>query len=390
VSHHPQPDERAKRRVLLLIDRLENGGAERQFCELVRALARDGRFELTAGILDARPSVYEWALEGLGVPMLRFGREGRLRTKALRALLAELRRGRHDLIHAWKPLACDYAAIAGRLRGVPVVASSIRNAKDRDWMQFLRIRLHALLADRLVANSQAGLSGRFSRRPARFVVIRNGIDLARFRIDPDRRRRARAALPFAAGARIVAMVASFTTKKDHATLIEAFEEVARARADAVLLLAGQGPTRPEVDARVAAAGLTDRVHFAGFVRDAEELLSVCDVSVLLTDTRVHREGVSNALLESMALGLPVIATRGGGTDEVVEHGVSGLLVPPGEPAAVAGALLELLGDEEKRRRLGEGARRRVESDFGLDRFVAEHVRLYEEVLSESAGRGSPR
>jgi glycosyltransferase involved in cell wall biosynthesis len=379
-----------KRRLLLLIDRLEDGGAERQFCDLARGLARDGRFELTVGILARRRGVHDGAIESLAVPIVRFERSGRLRPRALRGLIRELRRGRHELIHAWKPLACDYAVMAGRLGRVPIVLSSIRNAQDHDWLHHLRTRIHARFADRLVSNSQAGFASRFRRMRPGFVVIRNGVDLARLEIDEGRRSRARAELPFAAGTRLVVMAASFTEKKDHATMLDAFAAVARARADVGLVLAGQGPTQAAARSRAAALGIAARVHFAGFVEQVEGLLAIADLSILLTDARRHREGISNSLVESMALGVPVVATAGGGTDEVVEDGVSGLLIPPRDAAAAERALLRLLDDRELRSRLIEGARTKVESAFGLDRFIGDHVKLYEEVLAGSPHGSSPR
>jgi glycosyltransferase involved in cell wall biosynthesis len=124
------------------------------------------------------------------------------------------------------------------------------------------------------------------------------------------------------------------------------------------------------------------------VQASEDLLANAAVSVLLTDARRHREGISNSLVESMALGVPVVATAGGGTDEVVEDGVSGLLVPSGDAAAAAGALARLLDDAALRERLAAGARRKVTEAFGLERFLREHQDLYESVLA-AAPDGAP-
>ena len=108
----------------------------------------------------------------------------------------------------------------------------------------------------------------------------------------------------------------------------------------------------------------------------------------MIDARCHREGISNSLVESMALGVPVVATAGGGTDELVEDGVSGLLVPSGDVAAAAAALARLLDDAALRERLAAAARRRVAEAFGLERFLREHLDLYESVLA-AAPDGAP-
>ncbi len=123
--------------------------------------------------------------------------------------------------------------------------------------------------------------------------------------------------------------------------------------------------------------------FTGFRLDVPELLSEVAVSVLPSLS----EGLSNSVLESMAAGVPVVATRVGGTPEAIEDGVSGFLVPPRDPAALAEAIAALLERPELARRLGEAARSRVESNFSLARMTEETQKLYIQMLGRARGRG---
>jgi glycosyltransferase involved in cell wall biosynthesis len=124
-------------------------------------------------------------------------------------------------------------------------------------------------------------------------------------------------------------------------------------------------------------GIEDRVIFTGFRTDVPDLLAALSVVV---SPSLGLEGLSNSLLESMAAGVPVVATRVGGTPEIVEDGVSGLLVPPGDPEALASALSRLLQDRITAKRLGQSARRQVFSRYSLEQAVASTERLYHDLL----------
>jgi glycosyltransferase involved in cell wall biosynthesis len=160
--------------------------------------------------------------------------------------------------------------------------------------------------------------------------------------------------------------------KDQATLIDAVARVARSNPDVRLLLAGDGPLRYSLEARAAVQGVGDRVTLLGHRSDVETVLNALDVFALSSTS----EGLSNTILEAMASGLPVVATRVGGADELVDDGVSGLLVPPSDPIALAAALGELTGNRDKRLGMGAAARRRAESEFALSRMIGRYEDMY--------------
>jgi glycosyltransferase involved in cell wall biosynthesis len=159
--------------------------------------------------------------------------------------------------------------------------------------------------------------------------------------------------------------------KGHADLIDAAARLARERR-VKLFLIGDGPLRPSLESRGASLGLGDGIVFTGVRADVAPLLAMLDVVVVPS----HTEGMSNALLEAMAMGRAVIATAVDGNLDVVSDGVTGLLVPPRDPAALAAALVRLVDDPERARQMGRAARARIEEAFTLQAMVASHEELY--------------
>ncbi len=170
-------------------------------------------------------------------------------------------------------------------------------------------------------------------------------------------------------------MAALTGHKDHATLVEAMALLRPRCPEARLVIAGEGELRPALEAQVRDCGLGDRVVFAGFRRDLDRLLPA--FSVFCLSSRL--EGLGTSLLDAMAFGLPVVATAAGGIPEAVEDGVTGRVAPPRDPAALAEALADVLGDEERRRAYGAAGRRRFLERFTADHMVEETLRVLAEV-----------
>jgi glycosyltransferase involved in cell wall biosynthesis len=212
--------------------------------------------------------------------------------------------------------------------------------------------------------------------PGTVVTIPNGVDAAAF--DPALwpREGARRALRLAVDEDTVGVIAHLSPVKGHADLLAAMPRIAAARPRVRLLVVGDGGLRPELEARSRSLGLDERVVFAGASEDVAPVLAALDVVVVPS----HTEGLSNALLEAMAMARPVVATAVGGNKDAVEAGVTGLLVPARDPEALAAAVLRLLERPEEGRRLGEAARRRVLADFSLERMVKGHEALYGSLL----------
>ncbi len=226
--------------------------------------------------------------------------------------------------------------------------------------------------DRLIVNSRAVGESVLSRAPwfdrGRLRIIPNGIDVDAYAASA-RRGRARAELGIAPERPVVACVGEVGRRKGQAVLLEA---VARLRAagcspDALFLIAGEGEGLATLPARARELGLgEDAVRWLGFRADVPDLLADSDLLVLPS----FEEGFPNALLEGMALGLPVVSTRVDGIPELVRHGETGLLVDAGDAPALAQAIGALLSDPERRRALGEAGRARARAEFSQSRAMA--------------------
>jgi len=170
--------------------------------------------------------------------------------------------------------------------------------------------------------------------------------------------------------------------KGHKELLEAMAGL-KERYPVQALIVGGGRREDEIKVLAAGLGLAAQAHFLGQRQDVPDLLQAMDIFVLPS----YSEGVSLALLEAMAAGLPVIATAVGGTPEVVTDGVTGLLIPPRDAAALAGALERLLGDPAGARQLGENARRHVREHFSLERLGREINEIYQELVTKKFRAG---
>lgn len=183
-----------------------------------------------------------------------------------------------------------------------------------------------------------------------------------------------AALGVPAGCRVVGNVAALADHKDHATLLESAPGVLRRVPEACFVVVGEGELRPRLEARARELGLGERWIFAGFRSDLDRLLPAFAIFCLSS----HREGLGTSLLDAMNFAIPIVATAAGGIPEAVEDGVTGRLVPPRDPPALAEALASLLLDAGRRAAMGQAGRRRFEARFSDERMVGETLRVFEE------------
>ncbi len=273
------------------------------------------------------------------------------------------------LLHANGSRAMFYAGLVGRFAQRPVIWH-VRIA-DRDAVLD---RLLAPLARAIVVNSKA-VERRFAGLTHKVRCIPNGVDLARF---SPRQPSAglRASLDLTEGAPVVASVGRFVAYKGYTHLLEAARLVREAAPEVHWVLVGDGELRSELEAQCRGLGLESRVHFTGWREDIPEVLALADLFVLPS----LGEHFGRVLIEAMAMGRAVVATDAGGVPEVVLDGETGLLVPPAQSRALAEAVLALLRDPARARRLGEAGRLRAEAEFSLARHVETVEALYKELL----------
>jgi glycosyltransferase involved in cell wall biosynthesis len=364
-------------RIVYVLTSLGMGGAERVVLALADRMARRGH---TVALLVLRPRVAEqWPT---ALPVVHLGMR-----KSPFSVLMGLARGRRylhefgpDLLHSHS----FHANLAARLLKGPVppqVVSTVHNVYEGGWLRMLAYRLTDGLACRTAFVSQAA-ADRFVRLkavpPEKCVVLTNGIDIAEFAPDADRRVRTREEMG-ADGEFIWLTAGRIAPAKDYPNLLRAFARVRAARADAQLWIAGEASGREFSKVRGLAAelGLDDSVRWLGLRRDLPALLDAADGFVLASAW----EGMPLALGEAMAMEKPVVATDVGGVRELVCD--AGAIVPRKDPEALADAMLErMLSAPEDRQALGRQARERVSAEFSMDAKADEWEALCRAVVEE--------
>ena len=368
--------------VVHVVYRFSVGGLENGVVNLVNGLADAFRhtvlcLEGTGPLRERLPDKVDVLAPG---PVAR----GSLAWLRLAAILRHLR---PDIVHSrnWPTVDAIPGARLARVRAV-VHSEHGREETDPHGLARRRNRIRrafGVMVDRFVTVSDdlnRWLVGTV-RIPARKVrTIHNGVDTRRFS-DQDRDA-ARRALGIDDSARVVGTVGRLDPVKDQATLIRAFASLVAARPEAVLVIVGDGPSRRALDLLAADLGLEGRIRMLGTRADVAHLLGGFDVFALPSIA----EGISNTVLEAMATGLPVVATRVGGNPELVDDGVNGRLVPPGNPAALAEALDAYLADSLVRALHGKASRQRAVTQFDLPTMVEAYRSLYVS-LAGTAGAG---
>ncbi len=372
-----------KAKILYVIDDLEFGGGERGFAQLARALKN--RYDILFACHPRGPLGER--LNQIGVPIrsLDFHRPASL-SRIIR-LSAMIKEERVHLVHSMGARADFSARIAARLARAPAVVSTIAMfVEGYDAPPVKRAlyragdRLSERFCDRFIAVSDAIrrvlIEGH--RIPEERVVrIYNAVELEAFRPGGQNGFRLRQEVGLDPEAPVVGTVGRLVYQKAHDMFLQAASLVAQAVPAAQFLIVGEGPLRPRLE-RMAEELRLRTCRFAGFRADIPDMLSIMDVFALSSIL----EGLPRVLLEALAMARAVVATSIDGITEVAQHGVTGLLVPPGQPAPLAAAIITLLKDQELASRLGKAGRRLVEERFALSRTVEEVERLYTVLLRE--------
>jgi sugar transferase (PEP-CTERM/EpsH1 system associated) len=357
-------------RVVHLVLTLNIGGLEKVVYDLVRST--DARkYEVRVVCLEEVGALGP-AFEAIGVPVESLDVHGNGIWRGLSSLTRRLRELRPDVLHTHNPSSHVFGAPAAWMVGVPAILYT-RHGQHRQatWRARFGNQLATKLTDCVVAVSEdaAGVARLDDGvTDQKLEIIHNGIDLERFWPTTDRGNGARY--------RAVHVARLENAIKDQVTLLNAVKQVAVAEPLFHLEIVGDGPSRQELEALCEDLQIADHVTFRGSRDDVRDCLARAGLFVLSSVT----EGLSISILEAMATGLPVVATRVGGNPELVRHDTNGLLVPARDPQALAKAILELVKEPEKAARMGNAGRRLVEEEFDLRHVAARYESLYRTIL----------
>ncbi len=302
------------------------------------------------------------------------------------ALASLARRVRPHVLNTHSSADSWTAAVARRAFGWPgaLVRSRHISAKVRPGL------LHRFVygqSDWLITTGEAvrrGLADSYLFPPDRSVSIPTGVDLARFRPDPDRRGATRRSLGLDGDVPVIGVVAFLREDKGHEVLLRAMPRILATHPDAVLVLVGDGPLRGELEACASDLAILESVHFAGLREDVPSVLSAFDV---FCQPSLRNEGVPQSVLQAGACGLPVVSTRVGGIPEAVLDGETGFLVMPGDSEGLGRAVSTLLADRKLGHRLGVAGRTHVTRTFSLERMLDLTEQAFSDAIGSARARG---
>ena len=383
----PAPAGR-KTRILYLIGSFRNGGAEKSMTQVLTHLDRS-RFVPHAACFQPGGTYFP-RVQALGIPLRIVGIRAPLyrprNIVPVLGLARELRRQRVDLVHSYLVSANIVAILAGRLARVPVICSlrSIDSLKTRSLMAAHLWALRQACA--ITAVSDAAKKSYVDRGipPTRITVLENGVEI------PDARpskKQSRDQFDLAPESLIVTTVATLVPEKDHATLIEAAHRLQGEIPGLLFVFAGAGKLEEGLRRKIRERNLEGTVRLLGHVEDVPAILNASDIFCLSSVV----EGMSNALLEAMAWGLPAVVTDVGANAHLVRHEETGMVVSPGDVNGLAEAIGKLARNAEKRRLYGQRSVERARANYSVDVMIRRLQDFYVSTqLGDTEARGGAR
>jgi len=379
VVRLPLPASRDRIRVVELLATGTSGGAQEHVFNIVSRLDRS-RYDVSVLSLGNGAAIRRLERAHIDVCVL----DDLDDAAAIQAVAAHLASVKADVVHnhmyraevvgtqaAWA------LAAAGKHRPYivgTVHSSRIRSDEDRELLRQLTPKMDHLISVSRAIERKLDEEGRVG---APISLIYNGVDLTRYS-EPDICGTLHSEYPISPDSPIVGVVARLEPEKGHPTLLEAWPAVIAAVPKAHLLIVGEGSQREALEAQVKALGIGKSVTFTGRRDDVPAVTAALDVAVLPS----YREAQGLSILEAMALSRPVVASAVGGIPEMIEHGRTGLLVPPREPAALAAAIVRLLTDHPYADTLAKAAQNLVHDRFCVELMVRAIETIYDESVTE--------
>lgn len=384
-------EARQQRRVLLVIATLTYGGTQIQLYHLAKGLKRRQYDVMVCCVTRGGPLAED--LRRLGVDVRILGKRHKLDARVLWKLVQAFRCFRPHVVHSFLFTANMWGRLAAWLYKPRGVVASIRSFRGRRALAYVVVdRVLSRITDRVICNARAianCLAQEEGVAAGKLTVIYNGVDTdwfddwlaAHVELPLELRK---SAVGLSPDRRIVGMTCRFDQRKGVDVFLDACELLLEKRNDLQFLLVGdadpyqsdQLACKAQIMQRLERPSLNSAVVCPGFALDVRGYLAAMDVFVLASYT----EGLPNALMEAMAMERPVVATSVGGVPELVRAEIDGVLVPPGDPRAVADAILHLLDQPNLAGAMARNARDRIRQNFSLTHMVSETIRIYDEVL----------
>lgn len=356
-------------RITYLLDVFGGGGKERRCLQLIQGLNRMGINDIQVIIIDNNVAYHDLYNTTAKIEIIGRKDKGLSPTQTARVLYGLLRDFKPDIVQAWGLMSAGFMLLTKpSCRFIPL-ASYVADVDQPKGIKRIINLISNRVCLKIISNSKAGL--RAYKTPAsKSVLIYNGFNETRFNnvVNKDSKKELLAINT----KYVVAMVASFWQNKDWQCFIDAAKKILNRRNDITFLAIGKGPQWDYYNGQISDEE-RELIRMMGRRDDVDEIYQICDLTVL---TSSHGEGLSNSIMESMAWGVPVIATSKGGTPEIIEDDINGRLIRKQTPAVVADMITSLIDNPTKLVQMGKNAADTIKRNFLLQRMTDDYMNLY--------------
>jgi len=366
-------------KLLVLVDTLATGGKERRMIELLKGLIKTGGYEIT--LVSTTPGVeYSYLLE-MPIKLIELQRSNNRDLTIFSKIYKIIKEVKPDVIHSWGSMSSLYVLPslifyrkAKFLNGI--IADAPENLSITN-KYYLRSRITFPFSDAIASNSKAGIKSYKAPIEKSFCVY-NGMDFNRF-VNLKPKQVVLDKLGLKDDEFIVGMIAAFEERKDQETLVRAAAKIQEQTDKVRILFLGEGQLKKPME-ELADSLKVKNVLFLGRITDVEDHIQIFNAGVLATNNTVHGEGISNALIECMAMAKPVIGTKGGGTNELITDGKDGFLIEPKDPDLLAEKILYLFNNKTEAEEMGKNAQKMVMERFTVDRMTTDFIAIYNSLV----------
>ena len=367
-----------KTKLLLIIDHLDPGGAQRQIIELVKRLPRT-EFQITVCNLDGTRAELTREIQESGIPVHSINQSGFLDLRALLSLYKFIKDNSFDIVHTYLFTADTYGRIAAFCARTPSIITSLRSVDTwKNRLHILTDRILACFTDRILVNVHKITSFLINNEQINPKIIRtiyNGIDLSKMKCNQSATA-VRKNLTLDPSDQLIGIFARNDPVKDHMIFFKAAKIILSNHKNVTFLAMGDGMTGESIQSILDELDIKQGIILKDHSIDYLDYINAVDVSVLSSLV----EGCSNVILESMAFGKPVVATAVGGNPELVVEGKTGFLVPPKDPEKLAWAIIKILENPELGEYFGKNGQQRVKKYFSMEKMINNTVLTYRNVL----------
>lgn len=360
-------------KILFFIDSLRAGGKERRLMELLKGLRSSPNIKFEVVVMNE--NIHYKEIFDLEIKIHYLIRKTKKDLSIFYKFYKICKNTGPEIIHCWDDMTALYAIPSCSLLKIKLVNGMITNAPK--WKFFSKTKFRSKLifpfSDVIISNSQAGLIA-YDAPISKSRVVYNGYNFLRNEKCTDNinlREQLKISTNY-----VVGMVATFSKAKDYKTYYQAASLILKKRTDVTFLSIGNNTDSAASQKLVDHYYLGENVKLLGRIFKIENYINIFDIGVLATFT----EGISNAIMEYMALGKPVIATSGGGTNEIVENNKTGFLVNISDPIQIAIKINYLLDNEEMRRQMGQSGQKRINDTFSIDEMIHNYTSIYTQIF----------